>query len=92
MASGVRYDPEEYICAHRTLPFGTIVKISRKDRPEHSVMATVSDRGPFVRGRVVDVSKRAARELNLINKGVAEVVVSVIKLPDGVEESYASGL
>lgn len=92
MANGVRYNPEEFTCAHRSLPFGTILKVSRKDRPEHTVMVTVSDRGPFVKGRVVDLSKRAARELNIINKGIAEVVVSVIKLPEEDDEPVISGL
>jgi rare lipoprotein A len=81
MANGDRYDPEVLTCAHKTVPLGSIVKIHRKDQPEHSVVATVTDRGPFITGRIIDLSRRAARELGILDVGITEVVVAVIRKP-----------
>lgn len=81
MANGDRYDPEELTCAHPTAPIGSILKVARKDNPDHSVMVIVTDRGPFVKGRIIDLSKRAARELGILHHGIMEVVVAIIKKP-----------
>ena len=81
MANGEKYNPDKLTCAHPTAPLGSIVKIARKDNPDLSVVATVSDRGPFVKGRIVDLSKRAASEIGLLKEGIAEVVVMIIKKP-----------
>jgi rare lipoprotein A len=81
MANGDRYDPEVLTCAHKTVPLGSIVKIHRMDQPEHSVVATVTDRGPFITGRIIDLSRRAARELGILDVGITEVVVAVIRKP-----------
>ena len=71
-ASGERYDPGEFTCAHRTLPFGTLVDVENVSNGRHQVLR-VNDRGPFVRGRILDVSRRGAEELGLVKCGVAQV-------------------
>ena len=69
-------DPEKMTAAHRKLPFGTRVTVENLANGR-SVTLTIVDRGPFVRGRVIDVSRRAARELKFINRGVTRVRVTV---------------
>jgi rare lipoprotein A len=59
----------EMTCAHRTRPFGSIIRVSHNG----SIQCRVNDRGPFVRGRVIDVSVSAARALGMINAGVVRV-------------------
>jgi rare lipoprotein A len=81
MANGARYNPNELTCAHPTAPLGSIMKIARKDNPNISVIVTVSDRGPYVDGRIIDLSKRAACELDILDSGITEVVVALIKKP-----------
>jgi len=71
VASGVKYDPEKFTCAHKTLPFGTKLKVSSGNG--RSVVVTVNDRGPFVSGRVLDLSFAAARELRMVDRGVITV-------------------
>ncbi|HET8540803.1 MAG TPA: septal ring lytic transglycosylase RlpA family protein [Anaeromyxobacter sp.] len=71
-ASGARYDMHALTCAHRTAPFGTRLRVTDLDTGL-SVVVTVNDRGPFVRGRVVDVSLAAARALGMIERGLARV-------------------
>ena len=74
-ASGERFDPSDHTAAHPTLPFGTLLEISRGGR---SVVVRVNDRGPFGGGRGIDLSEAAARSLGLLAEGVAEVLVDVI--------------
>jgi rare lipoprotein A len=62
----------EMTCAHRTRPFGTVVTVSNGD---HSIRCRVNDRGPFVRGRIIDVSLSAARALHMLKSGVVRVSV-----------------
>lgn len=76
-ASGETYNMHDYTVAHPTLPLGTIVCISR-DTNGKSVTAKVNDRGPFIRPRILDVSKRIAEYLDIVRPGTAEVRVSVI--------------
>jgi rare lipoprotein A len=71
-ASGERFDPEALTMAHRTFAFGTKVKITHL-RSKRSVIVRVNDRGPFVRGRIADVSKATARQLGFLRRGVAKV-------------------
>ena len=78
MSNGERYDCNAFTCAHRTLPFGTRLKITNP-RNGKSVIVRVTDRGPFVRGRVVDLSYAAARELGTITSGVAYVKVELVR-------------
>ena len=67
---GNRGRPGELTCAHRTRPFGSMIKVSYRDR---SIDCRVTDRGPFVRGRVIDLSLSAARALDMMNSGVVRV-------------------
>lgn len=78
MSNGERYDRNAFTCAHRTLPFGTRLKITNP-RNGKSVIVRVTDRGPFVRGRVVDLSYAAARELGTLTSGVAYVKVELVR-------------
>jgi rare lipoprotein A len=66
-----------FTAAHRSLPFGTRIKVTNI-RNGRSVLLTVNDRGPFVRGRIVDVSYRAASELNFARAGLAPVRVQSV--------------
>jgi rare lipoprotein A len=74
-ASGQRFDQNALTCAHRSLPFGTKLRVTHGDR---SVIVTVNDRGPFVRGRVLDLSTAAARAVGLTSAGVGRVTAEVI--------------
>lgn len=74
-ASGEPYDPRALTAAHRTLPFGTQVRVTRTDTGR-SVIVTVTDRGPWVRGRVIDVSEAAAEALGFRRRGVTRVRVT----------------
>ncbi|HTV21290.1 MAG TPA: septal ring lytic transglycosylase RlpA family protein [Polyangiaceae bacterium] len=77
-ASGAPYDPELLSAAHRTLPFGTRIKVTRTDITAAPVCVTVNDRGPFRgRKRIVDLSRRAAEALGMMGKGVVPVRVDV---------------
>jgi rare lipoprotein A len=76
-ASGARYDTRALTCAHPTAPFGTRLRITELESGR-TVVLTVNDRGPFVRGRVVDVSLAAARALGFVHRGVARVRVEPV--------------
>src|SRR5262245_59571670 len=76
-ASGRTYDQGELTAAHRTLPFGTRVRVTNLGNGR-SVVVTVTDRGPFTRGRILDVSARAARELGFFRQGTARVRIDVL--------------
>jgi rare lipoprotein A len=77
-ANGEIFSQKELTAAHRTLPFGTIVKVTRISN-QKQVVVRINDRGPFADNRIIDLSYRAAVELDLINVGVAEVIIEVIK-------------
>lgn len=74
-ASGERMNPAAMTAAHKTLPFGTKVRV-RNERNGRSVIVRINDRGPFIRGRVLDLSKAAARKLGFIRAGHAKVCFS----------------
>lgn len=76
-ASGERYNKNKLTGAHKTLEYGTVVKVTRIDN-DKSVQVRINDRGPFIKGRVVEVSKKAAEALDLINAGTAKVKVEVV--------------
>lgn len=78
-SSGERYDPAKLTAAHRTHPFGTMLRVTRLDNGD-SIVVRVNDRGPFRKNRVVDLSRRAARELGMISAGLARVRVDVLPL------------
>ena len=77
-ASGERFNMNAMTCAHRKLPFGTHVKITNKANGR-SVILRVNDRGPYAKGRIVDVSYAAAKKLGMIRSGTAKVKLEVIK-------------
>jgi rare lipoprotein A len=74
-ASGQRFNQNAMTCAHRSLPFGTKLRVTHGGQ---SVVVTVNDRGPFVRGRVLDLSTAAARAVGLTSAGVGRVTAEVI--------------
>lgn len=76
-AYGDVYDKDELTAAHKKHPYGTILRITRLDNKK-SVTVRVNDKGPYIKGRVVDVSKKAAERLGLTEDGVAEVKVEVV--------------
>lgn len=78
-ASGDTYRPGQLTAAHNTLPFGTKLKVTNT-RNGHSVKVVVNDRGPHVKGRIVDVSKKAARKLDLLDTGVAPMQIKVLHM------------
>jgi rare lipoprotein A len=71
-ANGEKFDMEALTAAHRTLPFGTIVKVSNLTNGR-SVTVRINDRGPYVAGRIIDLSARAARDLGIAEDGIARV-------------------
>jgi rare lipoprotein A len=75
-ASGARYDPNKLTAAHRTLPFGTRVLVTDR-RTHRSVVVTINDRGPFNKGRVIDLSLAAAKELHMLGRGLIRVTAAV---------------
>jgi rare lipoprotein A len=74
-ASGQRFNQNALTAAHRSLPFGTKLKVTHGER---SVVVTINDRGPFIRGRVLDLSTGAARAIGLTGAGVGRVVAEVM--------------
>ena len=75
-ASGEQFNPRDLTAAHRTLPFGTRLRVTNVTTGQ-SVTVRVNDRGPFIPGRVVDVSHSAAKELGMIDRGIAKVKLEV---------------
>ena len=93
-ANGERLHHDSLTCAHRTYPFGTQLKVTNPANGK-TVIVRVTDRGPYVRGRIIDLSVRAAKELGIISQGIAPVIVErhnpsiipfkpedIIELPD----------
>jgi len=81
-ANGEVYDQEGISAAHKTLPFGTVVRVVEIDTG-NSVVVRVNDRGPFVEGRIIDLSKGAARVLGIVDKGITKVGLRIIRWPAG---------
>ena len=77
-ASGEIFDQDDYTCAHKSLPFGTKLKVVRVDNGS-SVVVRVNDRGPYVDGRILDLSVAAGQKIGLDKVGHAEVVATVIE-------------
>lgn len=77
-ASGEKFDPSKLTAAHRTLPFGTRLRVTSVTTGR-SVTVRINDRGPYVRGRVVDLSYAAAETLGIVGRGVAKVKLSVVQ-------------
>jgi rare lipoprotein A len=75
-ASGERYDPKRFTAAHRTLPFGTRLRVTDV-KTRRSVVVTVNDRGPFTKGRVIDLSLAAAKTLHMMDRGLIRVTAAI---------------
>jgi len=76
-ASGELFDQQALTAAHPSLPLGTKVLVERADTGQ-TVEVLINDRGPFIEGRIIDLSKRAARELGMLRRGLAPVLVTVL--------------
>lgn len=76
-ASGETYDEDSLTGAHRTLPMGTMVKVKNLDNGRETTVR-INNRGPHVKGRIIDLSTRAARELHMVDAGVVPVEVIVL--------------
>lgn len=79
-ANGTRYDQDGLSAAHRTLPLGTPVRVTRLE-DGRSLILRITDRGPFVKGRIIDLSRGAARRLGFANDGLARVRVRALHSP-----------
>lgn len=75
-ANGESYNPDGYTAAHKTLPFGTIVKVTHNGK---TLNVRINDRGPFIKGRTLDLSRGAARSLGCISKGVCVVEMEIVE-------------
>ena len=78
-ASGEPFDPDALTMAHRTLPFGTRVRVTNLQN-QRSVEVVVNDRGPFAPGRIADLSEAAARRIDMVADGVVEALLDVVKV------------
>ncbi|MGR4890784.1 septal ring lytic transglycosylase RlpA family protein [Sphingopyxis sp. LARHCG72] len=76
-ASGERFDPGQLTAAHRSLPFGSMVRVTNTSNGD-SVIVRINDRGPFAHGRVIDVSQAAAREIGMHRSGTARVKLALL--------------
>lgn len=76
-ASGDSFNQQALTAAHPSLPFGTKVLVTRADTGQE-VEVLINDRGPYVQGRIIDLSKSAARELGMLNRGTAPVMVTLV--------------
>ena len=85
-ASGQKYRASRLTAAHKTLPFGTKVRVTNLANNE-SVVVTINDRGPFVEGRIIDVSKSAAERLSFFNQGTTEVKMEIVDATDGKQDT-----
>ncbi|MDD5549634.1 MAG: septal ring lytic transglycosylase RlpA family protein [Sulfurovaceae bacterium] len=76
-ASGEKFDSSKFTAAHKTLPFGTKLKITDKNSGK-STIVVVNDRGPFTKSRVLDISSSAAQELGVIDKGIFTAEIEIL--------------
>jgi rare lipoprotein A len=79
-ASGEPFNPRALTAAHRSLPFGTRVRVTNEDNDRH-VTARINDRGPYVDDRIIDLSPAAARRLDMTHNGTAPVSLRIISRP-----------
>ncbi len=77
-ANGDKYKHNKLTAAHQTLPFGTKVKVTNLSNKK-TVVVVINDRGPFVKGRIIDLSKSAAKKLDFINAGITKVRIKVLR-------------
>ncbi len=86
-ASGERFNKYAYTAAHRSLPFGTMTRVTNLKNGK-DVVVKINDRGPFIRGRVIDLSYAAAKSIGLVRSGVTKVKVEVLSSESAREISY----
>ena len=86
-ASGEIYDMERMTAAHRTLPFGTMVRVHDLDN-EQTVDVRINDRGPFVDGRIIDLSRAAARAIEMLGPGTARVRLEILSGPTATVQAH----
>lgn len=86
-ASGQRYNKSALTAAHKTLPLGTVVRVTNLRRGTR-VKVKINDRGPFVKGRVIDLSRAAAKKLGMVKRGVAKVKVEVLEVPRSAKRRH----
>jgi len=79
-ANGEVYDMYGVSAAHKFLPFGTVVRVIEFDT-RRSIVVRINDRGPFVDGRIIDLSKGAAEELGIVDKGITKVGLRIVRWP-----------
>jgi len=77
-ANGEIYRHDQLTAAHRKLPFGTMVKVTNRDNGE-SVVVRINDRGPFVRGRIIDLTKSAFSRIGSLASGLLDVTIEVVQ-------------
>lgn len=79
-ANGEIFDTMQYTAAHKTLPFNTIVEVTNLDNGKKTTVR-INDRGPFIKGRIIDLSQKAAEDIDMVKTGTAKIVLKVIKMP-----------
>ncbi len=80
-ANGEIFDTNDFTAAHRTLPFDTVVRVVNPET-EATVTVRINDRGPFIEGRIIDLSRAAAEAIGIAGRGVAPVVLEIIEYPE----------
>jgi rare lipoprotein A len=85
-ASGERFDQDSLTAAHRTLPFGTVARVTNLDNGR-SVDVMINDRGPFIAGRIVDLSRAAASAIGALGPGVVPARLEVVRSGDGMPDA-----
>ena len=76
-ASGERFNMNDFTAAHRTLPLGTFVKVTNI-KNGLNVIVKINDRGPFIKGRIIDLSKKAAKNIGIYKKGIGKVKIEIV--------------
>lgn len=80
-ANGERYNMNDYTAAHKTLPFNTMVRVDNVEN-DKSVVVRINDRGPYINNRIIDLSRRAAQQIDMIGSGTANVRLMVVREGD----------
>lgn len=89
-ASGEVFNTDSLTCAHKTLPFGTMLKVTNQKNGK-SVIVRVTDRGPYIEGRIIDLSLAAATQIDMVHSGVAPVEIAQVFLPSHLRQNGNDG-
>ena len=89
-ANGETYDREALTAAHKTLPFNTIVRVENIENGKN-VIVRINDRGPFFPGRIIDLSQKAAEKIGILEQGLVEVELYLLKESDNPEPDFSQG-